>query len=497
MMRRLRVRQPWSLALSAFVALASCAHERRGIPLYAGAAPPRPRSEVALLYGPITFVDGERVAGKGDTFELLPGCHVVQIGGQTGNFGPLQQSGWITTLRPLTFAFRMTAGGTYAINLDMDPTLGLGPNGTAHVVARAQDAHGGITVVPTARARADVDACRQWRPDGTLPAADARAQGPSRSAVNTKALAATLIPREVDARGQSQMAAAQFRMGDSSRGSEHGAHLAADGLRVVGARARQEFERQRDQLQRRAKLREQALAPIGRLFDDSHSQRALRDLRTQTLEQMNVERASLLAARERPGATAKTFAGGSYMGSPVPFDGDWKDELGGGLATASKDTGIVNASIGVTGGESQYCAGGILVWVVPPCDGDVLYLSANLSLRYNWFVETTGGPTAHTDGNVNLLVRAHDERGRVIDGLTEDRRESLWSASSSGLDDSRRGLNELAREPVAVLRGGAFYEVWFWGQSSGDSGESPWGGWSASYGLLSMHLERVGITEMG
>jgi hypothetical protein len=48
-----------------------------------------------------------------------------------------------------------------------------------------------------------------------------------------------------------------------------------------------------------------------------------------------------------------------------------------------------------------------------------------------------------------------------------------------------------------VLRGGAFYEVWFWVQSSGDSGESAWGGWSASYGLLSMHLERVGITEMG
>jgi hypothetical protein len=147
------------------VALASCAHERRGIPLYPDAAVPRARGEVALLYGPVTFVDGERVAGKGDTFELLPGCHVVQIGGQTGNFGPLQQSGWITTLRPLTYAFRMTAGGTYAINVDVDPTLGLGPNGSAHVVARAQDAHGGVTVVPAVRARADVDACRQWRPD--------------------------------------------------------------------------------------------------------------------------------------------------------------------------------------------------------------------------------------------------------------------------------------------------------------------------------------------
>lgn len=297
------------------------------------------------------------------------------------------------------------------------------------------------------------------------------------------------------------MAAAQFRMGDSARGSEHGARLAADGLRVVGARARQDFERQRDQLQRRAKLREQALAPIGRLFDDdSLSQRALRDLRAQTLEQMSVERASLLTSRDRVGGAATPFAGGSYLGSTVsavPFDGDWKDELGGGLATASKGTGVVNASVGVAGGESQYAAGGILVWVVPPRDGDVLYLSANLNLRYNWFVETTGGPTAHTDGNVNLLVRAHDERGRVIDGHTEDRRESLWSAGSSGLDDSRRGLNEVSREPVAVLRGGAFYEVWFWVQSSGDSGESSWGGWSASYGLLSMHLERVGITEMG
>jgi hypothetical protein len=160
--------QAWSLALGVFLGgLASCFHERRGVPIYPGGESPRPRNEVALLYGPIRFVDGERVTAKGDTFELMPGCHVVQIGGQAGNFGPLQQGGWVMTLPPLTFAFRMAAGGTYAINVNADPALGLGPNGTGRVVAREQDAHGHISVVPAVHARAAVDACRHWHFDGS------------------------------------------------------------------------------------------------------------------------------------------------------------------------------------------------------------------------------------------------------------------------------------------------------------------------------------------
>jgi len=162
-----RTHRAWSLVLGVLLGgLASCLHERRGVPLYPGGGPPRSRNEVALLYGPIQLVDGARVTAKGDAFELMPGCHVVQIGGTAGNFDPLQQGGWITTLPPLTFAFRMAAGGTYAISVNIDAGLGLGPNGTGHVVAREQDARGHITVVPAVRDRAAVDGCRQWDLDG-------------------------------------------------------------------------------------------------------------------------------------------------------------------------------------------------------------------------------------------------------------------------------------------------------------------------------------------
>jgi hypothetical protein len=158
----------WSLTLGVLLGgHASCFHERRGVPIYPGGESPRPRNEVALLYGPIRFVDDARVTAKGDAFELMPGCHVVQIGGQAGSFDPLQQGGWITTLPPLTFAFRTAAGGTYAINVNVDPALGMGPNGTGHVVAREQDAHGNITVVPAARDRTAIDACRRWHLDGS------------------------------------------------------------------------------------------------------------------------------------------------------------------------------------------------------------------------------------------------------------------------------------------------------------------------------------------
>lgn len=163
-----RTHRAWSLALGVLLGgLASCFHERRGVPLYEGGGPPRPRNLVALLYGPIQLVDGARVTAKGDAFELMPGCHVVQVGGHAGSFDPLQQGGWIATLPPLTFAFRMAAGGTYAISVNMDQALGLGPNGTGHVVAREQDTHGHVTVVPAVRDLAAVDACRHWQVDAS------------------------------------------------------------------------------------------------------------------------------------------------------------------------------------------------------------------------------------------------------------------------------------------------------------------------------------------
>jgi hypothetical protein len=157
--RRLRV----SFALIG--TLASCvAHERRGTPLYPSSQTPRRRDEVALLFGPITRVDDAKVVSRENTFELLPGCHVVTIGGKTGKFGPTQNGGWVATLPPLTYAFRMRAGGTYFIDAELDPALGLGPNGTGHIVAREQDPQGRDSVVPPVQDSAAIEACLQWQP---------------------------------------------------------------------------------------------------------------------------------------------------------------------------------------------------------------------------------------------------------------------------------------------------------------------------------------------
>jgi hypothetical protein len=149
------------------ITLVGCvAQESRGVPLYPPGAQPRRRDEVALLRGPVTFVDGARVASRDDTFELLPGCHIVTVTGRTGKVDPLGHGGWVATLPSLTYAFRMRAGGTYSIDLEIDPALGLGPDGTGRVVAREQDAQGRTSIVPRVRDSARVDDCRRWVPGG-------------------------------------------------------------------------------------------------------------------------------------------------------------------------------------------------------------------------------------------------------------------------------------------------------------------------------------------
>jgi hypothetical protein len=147
------------------IALVGCVvQERRGVPLYPRSEPPRRRDEVALLRGPIVTVDGAKVVSRDDAFELLPGCHIVTVGGRTGKVDPLNHAGWVGTLPPLTYAFRMRAGGAYSIDVEIDPALGLGPNGTGHVVAREQDARGLTSIVPPVQGRASIDECRQWLP---------------------------------------------------------------------------------------------------------------------------------------------------------------------------------------------------------------------------------------------------------------------------------------------------------------------------------------------
>lgn len=131
------------------VALAGCiGREARGTQFYAGAE--RSRHEVARLIGPIAAVDGHKVRGHGGSLELLPGCHVVEVGGRVGQVDP-RQGGWSATLPHLGYAFQMRAGLSYVIEVQHDPVLGLDSYGTGRVLAFQQDAEGRKTYVAPLR----------------------------------------------------------------------------------------------------------------------------------------------------------------------------------------------------------------------------------------------------------------------------------------------------------------------------------------------------------
>jgi len=153
-----------SSALLLVVGLAGCiGREGRGVPLYGDGQSLRPRGEVARLVGPIAYVDGRDVTSLGGTLELLPGCHVVEIGGRTGQVD-IMRGGWAATLPNLGYAFRMQGGHSYVIELRHDPTLGQGPQASGRIVAYEQDPEGSVIYVPWVRGRAAVEACRQWTP---------------------------------------------------------------------------------------------------------------------------------------------------------------------------------------------------------------------------------------------------------------------------------------------------------------------------------------------
>jgi hypothetical protein len=137
--------------------VAGCLRETRGEPLYAGA--PLPKERVARLVGPIVRVDDISVTGGVRTFELLPGCHVVKIGGSIGSFKAAPEAGWVATVPHLFYAFPMRAGHTYSITFEPEPALGMRSVGFGRVVAREEDSSGHRKVVPAARSNADVAEC--------------------------------------------------------------------------------------------------------------------------------------------------------------------------------------------------------------------------------------------------------------------------------------------------------------------------------------------------
>jgi hypothetical protein len=134
----------------------------RGMPLYTPAsAAPLPRTAVAELVGPIGKVDGRVVVDQGGAFELLPGCHVVELDQRPLNSDNYSNSVYVTGQFPLiTYAIRMKAGASYIIRRSL-PESGGGQMVHMQLSAQEEDASGKVTALSPMRTTDEIHECNQ------------------------------------------------------------------------------------------------------------------------------------------------------------------------------------------------------------------------------------------------------------------------------------------------------------------------------------------------
>ena len=142
--RSLVCRSLWLGLLAALIASLSGAcitGTRRGYPLYPN-PPLLAQQQVAFLTGYVQDVDGQSVSERGQSFDLLPGCHVVGTPSKSGTMDP--KSGVVITTGPRQFAIPMKAAHSYVVEVGPD-----GPfspmTGPAHLWAREIDDTGKTT----------------------------------------------------------------------------------------------------------------------------------------------------------------------------------------------------------------------------------------------------------------------------------------------------------------------------------------------------------------
>jgi hypothetical protein len=153
-----------SLLLSTALGFGCLASEPPAVPLYPNGETTRllPK-QVADLVGPIGKIDGREVTGLGGRFDLLPGCHVIELDRQSDNSSyALSGAVYITGSFPATtYALRMQAGARYFIKRD---TI-LEPGGATVRVAlsaREEAPGGAVTDLSPATSLDDVKACQAW-----------------------------------------------------------------------------------------------------------------------------------------------------------------------------------------------------------------------------------------------------------------------------------------------------------------------------------------------
>lgn len=134
--------------------------EPPGVPLYPNSATTRlPRNQVALVAGPIAKIDGQEVVDQGGRYELLPGCHVVELDRRMIADGNNLSGGmyWTGQFPNATYAIHMKAGAHYEIRRDI---FADGQSGRVVLSAREEEPSGAITDLEPAKSAEEIRACR-------------------------------------------------------------------------------------------------------------------------------------------------------------------------------------------------------------------------------------------------------------------------------------------------------------------------------------------------
>ena len=154
-----------SLLIPTTLALGCLHSEVPAVPLYPNSESTRlPPNQVADLTGPIGKIDEREVGGLGGRFDLLPGCHVIELDRQSDNNNYSLTGGiYLTGSFPATtYALRMQAGARYFIERQL-VTQGIGPTMRMVLSAREEAPGGAVTDLVPAKSIDDLKACKAWQ----------------------------------------------------------------------------------------------------------------------------------------------------------------------------------------------------------------------------------------------------------------------------------------------------------------------------------------------
>ncbi len=170
----------WALLTVAVGTLSlACLHEvdETGVPLYPNGASTRlPREQLAQVTGPIGKIDEKDLTGQSGWFDLLPGCHVVELDRRVVADGYALSGAryWTGQFARTSYAIEMKAGARYVIQRQIYSD---GSSTRVILSAREEEAGGAIAELAPARSGEEIAACRLGRAD-QAPSRDARAPEP-------------------------------------------------------------------------------------------------------------------------------------------------------------------------------------------------------------------------------------------------------------------------------------------------------------------------------